>query len=173
MRIKYTTYDTRRDEDIIHLDTAQCNVMLQDHTYSYKPTEPPGSPHPFRYCKVIAILHADVGYMGEIGRTGSQFTYLPLEFLWVRWYRIHLASTNFELDQAELLRPDEPGSHSFIDPSKVLRACHIVPRYCKGTKYDSSAKGQSFLAQDKSDWKKYFINRYVLCENAPSLTLNH
>ena len=63
MRIKYTTYNTRRNEDIIHLDMDQCNVMILNPSYSR------GSPgHPFSYGKVIGILHAEVGYVGCIGR---------------------------------------------------------------------------------------------------------
>ncbi|TEB21218.1 hypothetical protein FA13DRAFT_1800109 [Coprinellus micaceus] len=62
MCIKYTTYDTRKDEDIIHLDTDQCNVMFLNLQYS-----PGSSHHPFVYGKVIGVLHAQVGFVGDFG----------------------------------------------------------------------------------------------------------
>lgn len=154
MRIKYTTYDTRRDEDIIHLDTEQCNVMLLNPHY----TRSSPSQHPFRYAKVIAVCHADVGYVGDMGRTESQFAHHRMEFLWVRWYRVHPGRTAFQLDQAELLSPEEPDSHSFIDPLHVLRACHIIPCYREGKRY-AEGRGKSEIAQDGSDWNRYYINR--------------
>lgn len=154
MRIKYTTYDTRRDEDIIHLDTAQCNIMLLNPQYSRSTP----SQHPFRYGKVIAICHADVGYVGDICRTGSQFTHHRIEFLWVRWYRVHPASTAFRLDQAELMSPDEPGSHNFIDPLQVLRATHMIPCYRLGKRYPEG-RGKSEIWKDGSDWERYYVNR--------------
>ncbi|TEB23227.1 hypothetical protein FA13DRAFT_1640158, partial [Coprinellus micaceus] len=155
MRIKYTTYDTRRDEDIIHLDTDQSNVMILNPTYSR------GSPsHPFSYGKVIGILHANMGYVGSIGRQGAEYDFYPLEFVWIRRYEVHPASGDFELDQAEILPIDTPASHCFVDPSDILRACHMVPNFDKGPRY-YDGKGRSAIANDGSDWERYFINRFV------------
>ncbi|KAF6741945.1 hypothetical protein DFP72DRAFT_1082869 [Ephemerocybe angulata] len=158
MRIKYTTYEARRNEDIIHLDTDQCNIMLLDPEYSYGPIS--SSNHPFRYGKVIGIYHANVGYIGPIGRDGIDFKYHSLEFLWVRWYKPIPASNDSELDRAELLPIEETGSHSFVNPGDVLRACHIVPHFAQGLKHPGQPD-KSALARDGLDWKKYFINRFV------------
>ncbi|TEB31005.1 hypothetical protein FA13DRAFT_1629839, partial [Coprinellus micaceus] len=155
MRIKYTTYDTRKDEDIIHLDTDQCNVMILNPAYSR------GSlGHPFSYGKVIGILHAEVGYVGCIGHQGVEYDFYPLEFVWIRRYGVHPASGDFKLDQAELLPIDAPASHCFVDPSDILRACHMVPNFDKGRRY-YDGKGRSTIANDGSDWERYFINRFV------------
>lgn len=155
MRIKYMTYDTRRDEDVIHLDTPQCNVMFLNQDYSYG-----GPNHPFTYGKVIGILHAEVSYVGDIGRQGSDYVYCPIEFLWVRWYRVQqLPPGDFELHQLELLPIDAPASHGFVDPLDVLRACHIIPNFQEGPMYDEGV-GKSTVANDGSDWNRYFINRY-------------
>ena len=155
MRIKYTTYDTRRDEDLIHLDTEQTNIMLLNPAYSYG-----SSLHPFIYGKVIAILHAEVAYVGDIAREGADYTYYPIEFLWVRWYNVIPSSSDSELDKAELLPIDHAAAHSFIDPRQVLRACHIIPDFDSGVRYEDG-KGKSAIANDGSDWSKYFINRCV------------
>ena len=155
MRIKYTTYDTRRDEDIVHLDTTQCNVMFLDPAFKY------GSPgHPFKYGKVIAILHADVGYVGDqdLGRRGTGYAFHPIEFLWIRWYEVKPSTNDFELDKAVLLPIDAPGAHAIVDPLQVLRACHIIPNFNDGRRYQDG-KGKSVVGDDGSDWSGYFINR--------------
>ncbi|KAJ3522032.1 hypothetical protein NMY22_g12062 [Coprinellus aureogranulatus] len=157
MRVKYTTYDARRDEDIIHLDTEQCNVLFLNQDYSYG-----SSSHPFSYGKVIGILHAEVGYVGDFGRQGSGYFHYPIEFLWIRHYRVDSAGSAFELDQVELLSVDEPASHSFVDPLEVVRACHIVPNFHERLKYaDMPVQGISVVADEGSDWKRYFVNRFV------------
>ena len=156
MRIKYTTYDTRRDEDIVHLDTSQCNVMMLNPEYSYG-----SAGHPFSYGKIVGILHAEVGYVEGFGRPaqGGEYDFYPIEFLWIRKYKVNPATHDFELDQAELLPIDgTPEAHGFIDPLKVLRACHMIPNFKEGPRYHGG-KGQSSVANDGSDWKRYFINR--------------
>ncbi|KAF5332762.1 hypothetical protein D9611_005092 [Ephemerocybe angulata] len=164
MRIKYTTYEARRNEDVIHLDTEQSNVMLLQPEYSYHSGDDSSTlaPHPFRYAKVIGILHAEVGYVGEMGRDGVEYRYHPLDVLWVRWYRplVAPAGSKLELDKAELLPIDSPGSHSFVDPLDVLRACHIIPQFRLGRRH-ANGIGKSLLARDGLDWNAYYIGRFV------------
>lgn len=160
MRIKFTTYDTRRDEDIIHLDTDQSNIMKRNRDYS-----PANSSHPFIYGKVIAILHADVGLVGDIGRRGPQYFHRRMEILWVRWYKLlprqDLELGALTLDEVELIPIDKPGSHSFIDPEDVTRACHIVPNFQMGKRYPEGV-GKSVVADDGKDYERYFVNRQVV-----------
>ncbi|KAJ3521791.1 hypothetical protein NMY22_g12164 [Coprinellus aureogranulatus] len=156
MRIKYTTYDARRDEDIIHLETDQSNIMMLNREHSY------GHPsHPYTYGKVIAIIHTDVGFVGDIGRQGSSYTFRSMEVLWVRKYRMLPSSgpEGLALDEAELVAIDEPGSHTLIDPVEVVRACHIVPDFTRGPRYPDG-KGKSIIAGDGKDYQSYFINRF-------------
>ena len=46
----------------------------------------------------------------------------------------------------------------FLDPSVVLRGCHIIPAFAKG-KLHSDGKGMSLCARDSSDWSEYYVNR--------------
>ncbi|KAJ3528201.1 hypothetical protein NMY22_g9514 [Coprinellus aureogranulatus] len=157
MRIKYTTYDARRDEDIIHLETDQSNIMMLNREHSYG-----HSSHPFAYGKVIAIIHADVGFVGDIGRKGSSYAFRPMEVLWIRKYRMLPSSgpEGLALDEAELVAIDEPESHTLIDPMEVVRACHIVPDFTRGLRYPDG-KGKSIIAGDSKDYQSYFINRFA------------
>ena len=162
MRIKFTTYDTRRDEDIIHLDTDQSNIMLLNQAYSFG-----GPSHPFVYGKVIGILHGDVGFVDDIGRFDGGYSYRRMEFLWVRWYRVLPRDDPkeplgpFDLDKAELLPIEHPGSHGFVDPQDVIRTCHMVPDFKTGKRYEQG-RGKSVIANDGEDYNKYFVNRWVV-----------
>ncbi|KAJ3522964.1 hypothetical protein NMY22_g11660 [Coprinellus aureogranulatus] len=159
MRIKYTTYDARRAEDIIHLDTDQCNAILLDPTYSRATSS---GRLPFRYCKVIGILHAEVGFVGDIGRCGNEYVYHPLEFLWVRWYTLvdAVEPGSLRLDRLRLIPVNEPNAFSFIDPILVVRSCHLIPQFGAALAAPDG-KSTSQLAQDGKDWPAYFVNKFA------------
>lgn len=168
MRLKYTTYNARRDEDIIHLDTDQSNIMMLNPSYTY------GSPgNPFKYCKVMAILHAEVSYIAELGLLAgatNHYHKLRLEFLWVRWYEEFvegpdqksevIGAEDVGLERVSLRAVKSPDALEFIDPDMVLRACHLIPHFGGGRQH-LDGKGTSQLAQDGSDWKSYYVNRCV------------
>jgi len=46
----------------------------------------------------------------------------------------------------------------FLNPSDVLRSCHIIPAFAGGKRYADS-KGLSFLVHDSADWAEYYVNR--------------
>ena len=77
MRINYTMYNVRRNEDVIHSDTTHCNVMVLDPTTF--------SEHSFWYACILGIFHANVIYTAE---GVDDFHPQWLEFLWVRWYEV-------------------------------------------------------------------------------------
>ncbi|KAG1740715.1 hypothetical protein EDD22DRAFT_959142 [Suillus occidentalis] len=51
-------------------------------------------------------------------------------------------------------------SFDFLDPSDVLRGCHIIPSFQKGKKHPEGL-GVSGCAGDSHDWREYFVNRFV------------
>jgi hypothetical protein len=115
--------------------------------------------HQFWYARVLGIFHANVIYTGLRGMTD----YLPrrLEFLWVRWYRADGPSADWatrRLDRVHFLPMNDDDSFSFLDPTDVLRGCHIIPGFARG-KVHSDSTGMSRCACDSKDWKSYFVNR--------------
>ncbi|KAG1775826.1 hypothetical protein EV702DRAFT_972611, partial [Suillus placidus] len=48
----------------------------------------------------------------------------------------------------------------FVDPSDILRGCHIIPQFSQGL-WHLDGKGVSNCAQDKLDWRCYYINCFV------------
>ncbi|KAH6896204.1 hypothetical protein BKA70DRAFT_1438689 [Coprinopsis sp. MPI-PUGE-AT-0042] len=155
-RIKYTTYDVRRDEDMVHLVSDRFNIMIRNQ--DYRPNVP--GLHPFRYAKVIGIYHADAAYIGPIDvLDGADYTAHRFDLFYVRWYEVIPAESPYHLDQARFLDIASEDAVGFLDPGDVLRMSHVTPRFSQGKVY-SDGPGRSAFLGDKSDWKLYFINRF-------------
>jgi hypothetical protein len=166
MRINYTSYDVRRSQDVINASSAHCNIMTLTDTHDDQDQD---TIHPFSYARVLGIYHVNVVYVGP-----GMIDYQPrrLEFLWVRWYQrsqtIQAGWQARKLDRVQFLPPADDGAFGFIDPSDVMRGCHIVPAFCRG-KAHIDGKGLSHCARDFSDWAAYYVNRCV--SNKDMLTI--
>src|SRR5262245_58580215 len=77
MRVNYTTYDVRREEDVINPNTDHCNIMLLSADNVGSPT------HRYIYARVLGIYHVNVIYVGS---GNGVYQEQRMEFLWVRWY---------------------------------------------------------------------------------------
>jgi hypothetical protein len=155
LRINYTTYDVRRSQDVVHTSTSHCNIMM----LAAPSSADTSSSHPFRYGRVLGVYHANIVYVGP-GMVNYQSQ--RFEFLWVRWYRvIKTPSTGWtarKLDCVQFPPLSNDDSFGFVDPSDVLRACHIIPRFSKGEVHEDG-KGLSLCAKDSLDWKQYYVGR--------------
>ena len=154
LRINYTTYDVRRSQDVINPSTSHCNIMVladQDDDQC----------HPFHYARVLGVYHTNVVYVGP-----GMVDYQPrrMEFLWVRWYRsASMISTGWDickLDCVQFPSVTEQDAFGFIDPSSILRSCHIIPSFARGIVHPDG-RGLSLCARDSVDWLAYYVNRYV------------
>ena len=165
VKINYTTYDTRRSQDILNPKTRCRDVMVLARP---QPQDEAGSesqrPHRFWYARILGIFHANVVYTGVGMRD-----YVPrrLEFLWVRWFqRVELpelrglARAGYCLDAVKFLPMAGGDAFGFIDPIDVLRGSHLPPAFRQG-RVHPDAKGFSKCAGDARDWKIYYVNRCV------------
>lgn len=116
----------------------------------------------FLYARVLGVSHANIVYVGP-GATDYQPR--RMDFLWVRWYKqIDLGRTGWKARKLDRVRfPSTSGRNivapfGFLDPSSVLRACHIIPAFSKGKRHEDG-KGVSFCGRDSSDWNEYYVNR--------------
>lgn len=118
--------------------------------------------HPYRYCRVLGIFHANVIYLGE---GTADFAPRRLDFIWVRWLvpadtRYSLPSGTMDCVQFPPMAGDD--SFGFLDPANVIRGCHLIPRFSQGQVHLDGI-GLSFWAQDANDWKVYCVNRWEFC----------
>jgi hypothetical protein len=150
LRINYTTYDVRRSQDVLNSNTSHCNIMVLDEAADDNDSD---------YGRVLGTYHVNVVYVG-LGMRDRQPR--RMEFLWVRWYNNNTVVRNgWDAQKLNRIRfpPIAVGdSFDFIDPSAVLRSCHVIPVFSRG-RLHHDGKGMSRCAHDSSDWKEYYVNR--------------
>jgi hypothetical protein len=163
-RFNYTTYDVRRAQDVVNPNTPHRDIMLLANPDDLEAN----SNHPFLYARVLGIYHANVVYVGPGMRD-----YVPrrLEFLWVRWFQYFGSRSVIWKDcRLDCVRfPPMASEHAFgfVDPRDVLRGCHVMQRFAKGTVH-ADVIGLSRLVDDSTDWCFYYVNR---CDHGLSLHL--
>ena len=62
-----------------------------------------------------------------------------------------------KLDRIKFHSMVEQDAFGFVDPSDVLRGCHVIPAFSRGL-FHSDGKGTP-CAKDSSDWTEYYVNR--------------
>ncbi|KAF9033835.1 hypothetical protein BJ165DRAFT_1615947 [Panaeolus papilionaceus] len=157
LRVNYTTYDMRREQDTLNSRT-NANIMMLS----------PDGEHPYWYAKIIGIFHVLVSHRD------LQPTPKPMNFLWVRWYGMDPGrGYRFGWKARKLPRigfvdgtDDDPLASppfGFIDPAHVIRSVHLIPAFHHG--HTSGLLGPSALARlsedDQADWNFFYVNVFA------------
>jgi len=152
-RINYTTYDVKRDFDVINCNTGRRDVMLK--ACDDIPTQ-----HPFWYARVLGIYHANVYFGGPLKSQSER-----VEFFFVRWFG-HDPDWNGGPAARRLDRigwvpeHDASGAFGFLDPARVVRACHLIPAFSVGKTKRLLAPSQTWDSRS-GDWVNYYVSRFV------------
>jgi hypothetical protein len=170
MRISYTTYDIRREDDVVRIK-ADPNVMVLKDTLAWSSdTENASNAPPYRYARVLGIFHADVRFLGVLSDGSRDYTPHRLDFLWVRWY-ISLGYPgleSLELERLQFSPLESPDAFGFISPREVVRGVHLIPDFNGGRleEKDLHQAASPWLGRS-TPWSSYYLNRFVastLCE---------
>ena len=153
MQVNYTTYDVRREQDTINPCTHN-NVMVLS-----RETKP--GHHPYWYARVLRVFHAHVHHCeGDSWNTSTQH----MEILWVRWYgtvpRYRYGSTAARLPKVGFVSDSDPAAFGFLDPSLVIRGCHLIPAFGGGRTASLLRAGPSLgrTPCEVDDWSAYYVN---------------
>jgi hypothetical protein len=148
-RIHFTTYDLRRDQDIINPGTDKNIIAV------HSPDEPGN--HPWRYACVLGIFHASV----RVGN-GPETT---LAFLWTRFFEVHRPGSA-SLKRLERLRyvrvaTGGPPAFGFVDPAEVIRGVHLISSFEDGFTYNYMSRKPSMAYDTKlnGDWRYYDVDQ--------------
>lgn len=161
LNIKYTSYEVQREEDIIHVGYGRTGVMV------YTPTPREDENEPWSYADVLAIYHITV-------RTASNPKPQTLTVLWVRWMErstTHLAGPNSQNYSRVSYAPwsgTRGGAFDFVDPSHIIRACHLIPAFNLGR--TRTLLDPSVARDPEGDWCAFYANWYDLDCSRLSLT---
>ena len=151
MRVNYTTYDMRHEQDSINPRTHP-DVMTISHE------EPGDNYHPYWYARVLGIFHINVIHSGPNLKSSDPN---HINFLFVRWFgRDSNYATGWDarrLPRVGFLPPDMPGSFGLLDPVEVIWGIHMIPMFAHGH-VDELGKSIARRPQDEDeDWRYFYI----------------
>ncbi|KAK2459296.1 hypothetical protein APHAL10511_008685 [Amanita phalloides] len=117
LRVNYTTYDLRREQDTINIRTKP-NVMLLSREDS--PNEDGLQYHPYWYAHIIGIFHTYIIHTGPESKGA-----LPqwMDFLWVHWFGWDNDRSGWKFCQLLKLGffdSQSPGAFGFVDPALII-----------------------------------------------------
>lgn len=114
----------------------------------------------YLYARVLGAYHANVIYTGS-GMLDNKAR--RIDFLWVRWYETTRGGTDSwrdsELPMVAFPPLESDSAFGFIDPSDVLRGCHVIPAFARGEVHEDSI-GLSRCARDDGDYNAYYVGWY-------------
>jgi hypothetical protein len=152
LRVNFTAYDIRRDQDSMN-PRNQCVVMVQSREDSV-------NAHPFWYARILGVFHAQVFHTGALAKNRSV---QHMEFLWVRWFGIvegHKYGANVaRLPKIGYLNETDVSAFGFLDPSLVIRGCHLIPAFTDGRTQDLLATTTSLCRPigETDDWAAFYV----------------
>ncbi|KAF9056169.1 hypothetical protein BJ165DRAFT_1522113 [Panaeolus papilionaceus] len=158
-RINYTTYDQRRDYNVINSHSRPYIMAVA----------PESEPHPsFWYAAVLGIFHVDFQH---IGSTSKNLSPQKLHFLWVRWLEpvegYDCGRTQAALPKLRFMPGDDEFAYGCLDPALVLRGCHIIPAFHDGPRAQPVSqkvqyRGRHLMREESLDhWKNYYAGIFV------------
>jgi hypothetical protein len=156
LRVNFTTYDVRRDQDSMNPRT-HCDVMVM--------SRESGPGHPFWYARVLGVFHAQVYHIGPSAKNRSKQN---MEFLWVRWFGTvpgyRFGPKLARLPKIGFLSDTDESAFGFLDPSLVVRGCHLIPAFVDGRTSDLLTIPNSIARPlgEKDDWAAFYVMMYVL-----------
>ena len=154
LRVNYTTYDVRRDQDSMNPSTEHRDIMV------LSPEEGEDA-HPYWYARVIGVFHARVLHTGPqaVNRSVQH-----MEFLWVRWFGI-VPGHKYGFKVARLPKvgfvPDtDDQAFGFLDPSLVIRGCHLIPAFADGRTSEllTTQNTAARLPGEIDDYVAYYVS---------------
>lgn len=124
-------------------------------------TEPDA--HSFWYAAVIGVFHANVQHVGTASR---DYRIQRVEFLWVRWLGV-VPEHSFGRHKATLPKigfvPDsDEYAFGFLDPSLVLRGCHLLPSFADGRttellNIEEGCPTDARPSGEVNDWANFYV----------------
>ena len=158
MRINFTTYDMRRDQDSINPDNHADVMMLA----------PANSEHPFLYARVIGIFHVKA-YTATLETTSISPQLVHV--VWLRWFDLDTtAPGGFQTRRLHRLKWADvnDGAFGFVSPNDILRGCHLIPRALPhgSGRSDTALPGVSTVRRERDggvldDWDHHYVGMYV------------
>ncbi|GJE96476.1 hypothetical protein PsYK624_126730 [Phanerochaete sordida] len=166
MRVNYTTYDMRRDQDTVNPRTHP-DIMVLGHDEDDDP-----HPHPYWYARVLTMFHVRARYVPRGAPVNHGIPYQDVEVLYVRWSgrdtSVQGGFGSRRLHLVGFVESSLPDAFGFMDPKEVIRGAHLVPAFRFGRTTEllgpSAARYIDPEAPPETkdeDWRFYYVNNFV------------
>ncbi|EDQ99528.1 uncharacterized protein LACBIDRAFT_334986 [Laccaria bicolor S238N-H82] len=160
LRVNYTTYDMRHEQDSLNPRThADIMVVSQEPTMHED-----GMPeHPYWYARIIGIFHTQVLHTGPESRTSEP---QHMEFLWVRWFGLDQEQPSGwrpkRLHRVGFVDGEDEAAFGFLDPEQVICVVHLMPAFHhgQGTSNLKPSIARPLTEKDE-DWVFYYIGMFA------------
>ncbi|KAI0703342.1 hypothetical protein C8T65DRAFT_258430 [Cerioporus squamosus] len=167
LHVNYTTYDIRRGRDFFNVSSERCDIMVlsREEQPEGRVEDTDTAWEKYWYARIIGIYHVNV-----VDNRPGRSTPAPvrMEFLHVRWFgkdpewSCGWAANRLDRIGFVPYLPDDPecGAFGFVDPSDVIRGCHLIPAFADGL--TTAMLGPSSLAhkgKQEDDWERYYVGR--------------
>ena len=156
LRVNYTTYDLRRNQDSLNPRTRNADFMI----LAPKDNE---DTHPYWYGRILGIFHANVHYVGPPSQSHSSHSQ-KMEILFVRWFGRDMSPTpgwkTKRLHRLAFVPGNDEQAFGFINPSQVIRAVHLIPafKWGKVTTLLTKSVVARGLSDPVHDWQLYYLS---------------
>ena len=134
-----------------------CTVMMLSRE------DGPGA-HPFWYAQVLCAFQIPIIHVSPNAHDRSQKI---MQVLWVRWLGVE-PGYRWGFKEARLPKvgfvPDtDDDAFGFLDPSLVMRGCHLIPAFSEGRTDTLLRRGESCVRKpgESDDWRTLYVNMYV------------
>lgn len=117
--------------------------------------------HPYWYARILGVFHVRVVHLGPAATNRSV---QHLEFLWVRWFGMvpghRYGSKLARLPKIGFVPDDDALAFGFLDPSLIIRGCHLIPAFNEGRTSDllTALLTAGRPAGETEDWVAFFVN---------------
>lgn len=155
LRVNYTTYNVRRDQDTIN-PRNHADIML------LSPEDESGA-HPYWYARVLGIFRAQVTSTHPLANTIRSGA-CEMEFLWVRWMGIdpghRSGHRQARLPKVGFVDETDPFAFGFLDPAQVIRGCHLMPSFSDGRTNELLKTSKPTVArkpEEVDDWNFFYV----------------
>lgn len=143
----------RRGQDTMNPRT-HCDVMVVS-------PETEADAHPFWYARVLGVFHTKVLHTDP---NASNRSIQHVEFLWVRWFgiehRYKYGTGHARLPKIGFVPDTDISAFGFLDPSLILRGCHLVPSFADGrttTLLQTTLPTAGRPLGEVEDWLNYYV----------------
>jgi hypothetical protein len=120
--------------------------------------------HPYWYARVLGVFHANVLHISPQATNRSVQRF---EFLWVRWFGVEPGYRSgfrqARLPMIGFLPESDPLAFGFLDPSFVIRGCHLLPTFKNGrtSNYLTANVSAGRPIGEVDDWTNFYVDMYA------------